>query len=447
MFNLNKQFSISLLIFSTISSTISKAHAQDLSTPSEDNQTNEETKEDTKDGSNDETSSIEDNTNKKLEETSTTKDTSSDLNETLPNSNADEGTPTSPLAPFFKDAGSTEGDIEASEENPEESTTSKIEFNPESAESLDTTLTKKQIKWLEPTRGKLPQNPYQHVDFTAYTLEWGELQAGLNRSTIGILPRTQIGTQIPLWALGIQNANAKVNVLRLGPVDLAITGNYLNLAPTADQSLNIQYYGVGGYGSFRILDNWSIHAGAQYAELNLSGLPNLDALSGPIRTFSGLTDEDIQNVTSAIEEAVTYERSEQILSAKIATDIRLNRRDSFILQGNMMRSETDNSGLSVEAEGVGLSLESEQISSPLFQYLLVPQDSSTNYGASIAYQASFKRAYLRLGVGYSTIPYSWLLQSIDLTWRWGGATKRRANKLEKVWELNKKLNNQGGDQR
>ena len=272
-------------------------------------------------------------------------------------------------------------------------------INPEEAESLDKTLTKEQLKWLQPTRGKLPQNPYQHVDFTAYTLEWGELQAGLNRSTIGILPRTQVDTQVPLWALGVQNANLKVNALRLGPVDLAITGDYLNLAPTEEQSLNIQYYGVGGYGSFRILDNWSIHAGGQYAELNLSGLPNLGAhLSGPIKTFSGLTDEDIQNVTSAIEEAVKYERSEQILSAKIATDVRLNRRDSFILQGNMMRSETTNSGLSVDADVVQLSLESDQISSPLFQYLLVPQESSVNYGASLACQASFKRAYLRLGI-------------------------------------------------
>ena len=327
----------------------------------------------------------------------------------------------------------------------EESTPSQIIIDPEKAESLDKTLTKEQIKWLQPTRGKLPQNPYQHVDFTAYTLEWGELQAGLNRSTIGILPRTQIGTQVPLWALGIQNANVKVNALRLGPIDLAVTGDYLNLAPTADQSLNIRYYGVGGYGSFRILDNWSIHAGGQYAELNLSGLPNLGALSGPIKTFAGLTDEDIQNVTNAIEEAVKYERSEQILSAKIATDVRLNRRDSFILQGNMMRSETTDSGLSVDADVVQLSLESDQISSPLFQYLLVPQESSVNYSASIAYQASFKRAYLRLGMGYSTIPYAWLLQSIDLTWRWGGQTKRRANELEKIWELNKKLNKEGAD--
>ena len=328
----------------------------------------------------------------------------------------------------------------------EANTTSQpIQFNPEEAESLDKTLTKEQLKWLEPTRGKLPQNPYQHVDFTAYTLEWGEIQAGLNRSSLGILPRTQLGTQVPLWALGIQNANLKVNALRMGPVDLALTGDYLNLSPSDTASLSIQYYGVGGYGSFRILDNWSLHAGGQYAALNISGMPDFAALSGPIKTFTGLTDDDITEITNAIDESVDYARSEQILSAKIASDIRLNRRDSFILQGNVMRSNTSDSGLSVEAEGIGLDLESDQISSPLFQYLLVPQESSVNYGASIAYQASFKRAYLRLGIGYSTIPYAWLLQSIDLTWRWGGQTKRRANELEKIWELNKKLNKQGAD--
>lgn len=320
-----------------------------------------------------------------------------------------------------------------------------LSFNPDDAQSLDTTLTKEQIKWLQPTRGKLPQNPYQHIDFTAYTLEWGEVQAGLNRSSVGILPRTQVGTQIPLWLLGVQNVNAKVNAVRLGPVDLALTGNYIKLAPTPEQSLSIQYYGVGGYGSFRIVDNWSIHAGGQYAELNLNGLPNLNALSGPIKRFSQLTDEDIANVTNAIEESIDYSRSEKIFSAKVATDVRLNRRDSFIVQGNMMRSETTDSGLSVEAQDVGLDLESDQISSPLFQYLLVPQESSTNYGVSLAYQASFKRAYLRFGVGYSTIPYAWLLQSLDLTWRWGGQTKRRANDIESFWELNKKLNSQGAD--
>jgi hypothetical protein len=302
------------------------------------------------------------------------------------------------------------------------------------AESLDTNLTKKQIKWLQPTRGKLPQNPYQHVDFTAYTLEWGELQAGLNRSSLGILPRTQIGTQVPLWALGLQNVNAKVNVLRVGPLDLAITGDYLSLDQAGGDGLNIQYYGIGAYTSFRIVDSWSIHAGGQYAQLNIDGFPDLDALSAPFIRFGGLTEDDISTITNAIEEAVTYTRSERILTAKIATDVRLNRRDSFIIQGNYMQSTNSTPGVEVEVQGYGLDLNSEDISSPLFRYLLIPQETSVNYGASLAYQASFKRAYLRLGVGFSNIPYSWLLQSIDLTWRWGGKTKRRANDIEKLWK-------------
>ena len=330
----------------------------------------------------------------------------------------------------------------------EDSTAEKVVLSPidtSNAESLDKTLTKEQLKWLQPTRGKLPQNPYQHIDFTAYTLEWGEVQAGLNRSSIGILPRTQVGTQVPLWLLNIQNANAKVNLLRLGPVDVALTGNYLSLNPEAEGGLSIQYYGVGAHSSFRILDNWSIHAGGQYAELAIEGIPSLSNLSGPIKNFTGLSDDDISSIDTAIDESLDYARAEQIISAKIATDIRLNRRDSFILQGNYMKSTTTDSVLSGDFQGATLALNSEDISSPLFRYLLVPEETSINYGASLAYQASFKRAYLRLGVGYSNIPYAWLLQSIDLTWRWGGETKRRANDIEALWKLNKKLNAQGAD--
>ena len=112
-------------------------------------------------------------------------------------------------------------------------------LNTENAESLDTQLTKEQIRWLKPTRGKLPQNPYQHIDFTAYTLEWGEVQLGLNQTSIGILPRTQVGTQVLLNVVGVNNVNAKVNLLRVGPFDLAVTGDYLSLP---SDNLNIQYY-------------------------------------------------------------------------------------------------------------------------------------------------------------------------------------------------------------
>jgi hypothetical protein len=79
--------------------------------------------------------------------------------------------------------------------------------------------------------------------------------------------------------------------------------------------------------------------------------------------------------------------------------------------------------------------------------LFVPKEQQTNYSTSLAYQASFKRAYLRFGIGYSTIPYSWLLQTVDFTWRLGGKTKRRTNNMQKIWELNKKSLESGGDKK
>ena len=319
---------------------------------------------------------------------------------------------------------------------------SSLSLNPEDAQSLDTQLTDAQLKWLKPSRGKLPQNPYQHVDFTAYTLEWGEVQLGLNRSSLGILPRTQISTQVPLWALGVNNVSGKVNLLRAGPFDLAITGNYLSLP---SNNFAIQYSGVGAFGSLRLTDNWSIHTGGQRANLHINGIPDISQFNHLLVKFGQLSQSDIDNFNEILQESVQYERQETIFSGKLATDIRLNRRDSFILQGNMMYSENQGDGLKVNIQDTELSL--DDFSSPIAEVLFNPKETSLNYGGSLAYQASFKRAYVRLGIGYSNIPYMWTLQSIDFTWRLGGKTKRRANNMEKVWELNKKALKSGADQR
>ena len=70
------------------------------------------------------------------------------------------------------------------------------------------------------------KNPYQHIDFTAYTLEWGEVQLDLNQTSIGILPRTQIGTQVLLTSRRNQQCKTqKVNLLRVVLFDSAVTGD------------------------------------------------------------------------------------------------------------------------------------------------------------------------------------------------------------------------------
>ena len=213
------------------------------------------------------------------------------------------------------------------------------------------------------------------------------------------------------------------------------------------ENFSISYYGVGGFGSLRVLENWSLHTGVQYSNLAMNGFPDVNNFGPLLTTFAGLSQDDIEQISSAVEESVNYERQERVLAVDMASDIRLNRRDSIILQGSITSSSNDGEGLNADVEGVEISLQPEDISSPLFQFLLVPDENQFNYSASVAYQASFKRAYMRLGFGLSNIPYSWILQSIDFTWRFGGQTKRRANTMQKVWELNKKALESGADKR
>ena len=75
---------------------------------------------------------------------------------------------------------------------------------------------------------------------------------------------------------------------------------------------------VSGHSSFRILDNWSIHAGGQYADPAVED-SSLSNLSGPIKNFTGLSDDDISSIDTAIDESLDYARAEQIISAKNAT--------------------------------------------------------------------------------------------------------------------------------
>jgi hypothetical protein len=40
------------------------------------------------------------------------------------------------------------------------------------------------------------------------------------------------------------------------------------------------------------------------------------------------------------------------------------------------------------------------------------------------YQASWKHLEARLGIGWSAVPYTWVLQSFELSYKFGGPTRR-----------------------
>ena len=315
------------------------------------------------------------------------------------------------------------------------------------AEPLEN-LTEKTIRWLKPTRGKLPQNPYQHIDFTAYTLEWGEMQLGLN-SAIGIAPRTQIGSQLILNAIGIYNGNAKINLIRLDRLDLAITGTYLTVPGDPDVSgdLSIDYYGAGLYSSLQLLENraWSIHAGAQANRLSIDGFPTFSGLNSVLTAVTGLEEAKLQEIQTQITDVADYENQSDILTVTLATDYRLNRRDSFILQGSGFFAQNNGLGLQVKYEDTDIPL--PEMTSELFRFLLFPNPTEQQFSTSLSYQATFKSSYLRIGIGWSTIPYQWMTNSLEYAWRFGGSTKRTEKKMQDMYELNKKVLKDGADKR
>ena len=148
------------------------------------------------------------------------------------------------------------------QENESDSEKDSNDLDRENAEELEE-LNSNQLRWLRPLPKRFQQNPYQHVDFTSYTLEWGESLVGFNTLKVGALPRTQIGTRPLLWLVGLNNVDAKINLLRFRTFDIGLQGNWLSL-PSED--FKIQYIGTGANMSLRILEPWSIHIGSQYAK-------------------------------------------------------------------------------------------------------------------------------------------------------------------------------------
>ena len=85
-------------------------------------------------------------------------------------------------------------------------------------------ITEEQHDFLQPKRHRLEQNPYAQVDFTAYTLEWGEVKLGVTGVQMGVAPRVQLGTQPLFDLLGLYNGYAKANLLRVEGFDLGLIG-------------------------------------------------------------------------------------------------------------------------------------------------------------------------------------------------------------------------------
>lgn len=285
-------------------------------------------------------------------------------------------------------------------------------------------LTKNQHAWLKPKRSQLPGNPRGQTDFTAYTLEWGETKLGLATITVGLLPRTHIGTVPVLDALGVPNAHLKVNPLRIGRYDLAITGSHYAMS---HDDFNAYHSSAGITQSVQLARPWSVHVGANYAVIGSDGIPVPSSLPDAIQS-DRISDAEIEAAKAKLGMDDLSFRAEAV-TVSVATDVRFNRRDSLILQAKAMTWANIETGFTPPPVlGLDQAMElADSGKAPIAE----------TYVASAAWQFSWKQVDLRIGAGVSNVPGAWLLQSTDLSYRFGGKTRRTESRMAKTWKKNK----------
>ena len=282
-------------------------------------------------------------------------------------------------------------------------------------------LSKAQHRWLEPKRSKLPQVPHAQTDFTAHTLEWGETKLGLASITFGALPRTQIGTKPLLDVLGLYNGHIKVKIVQTDTYALGL-GSDLYMLRAGD--MKAHSLGISMIQSIDVFDPWSVHLGVEWDRIKSNGVPDLDELPG---IFTGSYNA-AEFEHDAKPSEWNFDLQEVTLS--LATDYRFNRRDSLILQASaVFWSKVSEVGYKVPPI-LGMDEVFNKdigISSPIAE----------TYVASLAWQWSWHRTDLRIGIGHSNVPGAWLLQTFDLSYRFGGKTRSTQRRMNKTWRRNK----------
>ena len=309
-------------------------------------------------------------------------------------------------------------------------------------------MSAEELKALKPRLFKFPQEPYAHTDFTAYTLERGETRLGLATISHGITPRVQLTTTPVLDVIGVWNAAVKANLVRHGRFDGALTAgifyvpvadllNNLGVtryasptgrrkdAPTLESSLS--YYEYGLRASMRLTEKWSAHAGVSYARVRAQGRITLGRLpSVDIPKVGTIGGQKLDVVPQVIGE---------LAQIRFATDYRFNRRDSLIFQYSSPLWFGARGVLSADSKALPKNFRNLQVTVGYDQWV----NLTSFYAASLAWQFSWKHTDLRLGLPVlNTNNPQWFFQAFDLSYRWGGATRRRERDQRRAYRANKR---------
>lgn len=245
------------------------------------------------------------------------------------------------------------------------------------------------------------------LDYTAWSMAPGEVRVGLTRLDVGVLPKLQVGTQTGLDLLGVYNVAAQWSPLDRDGRGLAVGASFHDM-PVGD--FHLRHSRVDLTGS-RQLGTVGLHGGLAWTRLTTGGSPDPDKLSPVLKEVLGVA------AAAGGGEGEDVDSRLDTIRLRAAVDLRLAEHHALVGQLSMALAQDKRLGQEVADLGQGLpdNLGLSRTLDP--DHMAGPSDS---YAVSLAWQGSWRNLQLRAGLGLSADPYAWLLQSTELSWRFGG---------------------------
>ncbi len=295
-------------------------------------------------------------------------------------------------------------------------------------------VTESDLAELNPKRHRFPQDPDANVSsFTANTLELGEWKVGLTGIWVGFPSHVQLGTSPLLDVAGAYNGWLKAELVRTPGMDGALVAQYYHVPNWAFSFLEEAsgnafkgsgaYLGLGAVSTLKPADPWSIHLSAYWARPTVRGDVELDAL--PPLLFPGL---DVPKTDTTLTSRVTGD----LVVVNLASDLRFNLRDSVWVWGRFPVYGSARGQISANAVGANVD------NLDLIVAYGAPLPFGDTYSVVAGYMASWQHFEMRVGLGWSGVPSLWLLQAFDLSYRFGGPTRREQHEIRKSFRDQKK---------
>ncbi len=251
------------------------------------------------------------------------------------------------------------------------------------------------------------------IDYTAWSLEPGEVRVGPVDLDIGIARGVQVGSDPLLDAVGVYNGRVRLGrrLGRVGAAALDVGAHHLQLGEFKARHARVGLRASAQAGRV------GMHLSATGSWFSTEGTPDLTAAAPLVEAIVG--QDKLAEAQSSIEQVdIDLDTETSTVSLRAAVDVRLGGPHSLVLQGGqVLYRDVELKG---QSKALAVGIPDDHSFSKVF-------DDGTGGAAwgSLAWQYSGKHLQLRLGAGISEVSYAWIMPTTELSWRFGGPREKK----------------------